>query len=78
MQAGGPTPTGDVVVDWSDDGGFSWGGGPRTLNAGTSIQTRKRVFTTRLGSFRERVFRLTTQKRTIIYGVDADISAGAH
>ncbi len=78
MQSGGPTPTGDVVLDWSDDSGFSWGGGPRTLNAGTAIMTRKRVFTTRLGSFRQRVFRLTAQKRTTIYAVDADLSAGAH
>lgn len=77
MQSGGPTPTGDVVLDWSNDGGFSFWP-PRALNAGTAIQTRKRVFTTRLGSFRQRVFRLTMQQRATIYAADADLTAGAH
>lgn len=66
-----------VILDWSDDGGFTWTGGPRTMETGTPGQRRKRVFTTRLGSFRQRVFRLTTYGIVTIFAVDADISGGA-
>jgi hypothetical protein len=37
-------------------------------------QTRKRVFTTRLGSFHQRVLRLTRQGSLTLYAVDADIT----
>jgi hypothetical protein len=46
--------------------------------ADNSGHYRKRVFTTRLGSFRQRMFRLSMYGHTVIYGVDADISGGAH
>jgi hypothetical protein len=77
MEVGGGFPAGDVMLEWSDDGGFSWTGGPRVMNAGTQYQTRKRVYTTRLGSFRQRVFRVTTHGTTTLYAVDADIVSGA-
>jgi hypothetical protein len=77
MEVGGATPAGDVTLDWSNDGGVTWTGGPRVMNAGTLSQTRKRVFTTRLGSFRERVFRLTAMHRMTVYAVDVDITPGA-
>jgi hypothetical protein len=38
---------------------------------------RQRVFTTRLGSFRQRVFRLTLSGAATIYAVDAEITTGA-
>jgi len=74
MEVGGTTSPGDVVVDWSDDGGFTWSGGPRTMNAGTTGERRKRVYTTRLGSFRQRVFRITVRGHATLYAVDAAIS----
>jgi hypothetical protein len=46
------------------------------MNAGTATQTRKRVYTTRLGSFRNRVFRLTAQHAMSIYALDCDIVVG--
>jgi hypothetical protein len=35
------------------------------------------VFTTRLGSFRQRVFRITATGWVTLYGVDAYITGGA-
>ena len=67
-----------VVLDWSDDGGITWDGGPRTMAVGSSSNYRTRVYTTRLGSFRQRVFRLTAQHALSVYAVDADIVVGAH
>jgi hypothetical protein len=67
-----------VTLDWSDDGGYTFQGGPRTLRAGIRTgRTRTRVYTTRLGSFRERVFRLTMSGMTTIFAADADITAAA-
>jgi len=68
----------NVVLDWSDDGGITWDGGPRTMLVGSSSNYRTRVYTTRLGSFRQRVFRLTAQHALSIYALDADIVVGAH
>ena len=76
MEVGGPLSPGDLTLDWSDDGCVTWKGG-RTLNAGTVAETRKRVFTTRLGSFRQRVFRLTARGHVTIYAADADFSPGS-
>ena len=76
MESGGLLAPGDVTLDWSDDGGINWTGGPRTMNAGTTTQTRKRVFTTRLGSFRQRVFRFSVRGHGTFYAVDADLSGG--
>lgn len=67
-----------VTLDWSDDGGFIWNGGPRVMTAMLgAFNRRQRVFTTRLGSFHQRVFRLTFRGACTIYGMDADISPGA-
>ena len=71
----GGDPTDNLTLDWSDDGGHSYSGGPRALSAGTS--PRKRVFTTRLGSFRQRAFRLSTTGKPVLYAIDADITPGA-
>jgi hypothetical protein len=76
MQVGSsPLAPGTVTLDWSDDGGITWSGGPRVMALGPGLRTR--VFTTRLGSFRQRVFRLTSQGRSTLYDVSADIAAGA-
>jgi hypothetical protein len=75
MEVGTAGSAGDpLTVDWSDDGGITWNGGPRPMDAGSVGQTRKRVFTTRLGSFHQLVLRLTRQGSLTLYAVDADIS----
>ena len=71
-------PATDVVLTWSDDGGRMFGGGPRVMSGADVQAQRRRLTTNRLGSFRERVFRIETHGRTSIYAVDADVSAGAH
>ena len=76
METGGPNTPGSVTLEWSDDGARTWG--PlRTMSAGAPAETRHRVYTTRLGSFRQRAFRFTTHGLSTFYAVDADISAGA-
>jgi hypothetical protein len=45
---------------------------------GSASNYRVRVYATRLGSFRQRVFRLTAQHAFSVYAVDADIVVGAH
>jgi len=75
MEVGGAATPGNVVLDWSDDGSRTWGP-TRTLSAGAPSELRKRVFTTRLGSFRQRTFRLTTHGLSRFYAIDADIQAG--
>lgn len=64
---------GDISLDWSDDGGQTFGGGPRSLTA-SPAGFRGRVVTTRLGSFRQRVFRVSAPHPMTIYAVDADIT----
>jgi hypothetical protein len=76
MEVGGATVAGPVDLDWSDDGARNWKPA-RTLETGVSGETRKRVFTTRLGSFRQRTFRLTSHGLTRWYAFDADIAPGA-
>jgi hypothetical protein len=71
------TGTGDVTLDWTDVGSQFWNGGPRTMNAGAFYGDRHRVFTTRLGSFRQRTYRITTHGATTLYAVDADTVGGA-
>lgn len=73
MEVGTPASLEDVTLTWSDDGGLNYNGGPRTLKAGTSGQTRKRMYTTRLGSFHQRVFKLSVPGTATFYAVDADI-----
>jgi hypothetical protein len=77
MELGQPRNPAAVQLEWSDDGGYTWVPG-RIMTADNSGRYRKRVFTTRLGSFRQRTFRLVMQGHTVIYGVDADITGGAH
>ena len=77
MESGGANSPGDVLLQWSDDGSRTWNAG-RVMSAGTADELRKRVFTTRLGSFRQRTFRLVTHGLTRWYAVDADIAPGAN
>ena len=77
METGGAYSPGQVTLDWSDDGGWTFAGGPRAANTGTASQYSQRVFWTRLGSFRQRVLRLTLKGTTTLYAADADIGAGA-
>lgn len=77
MDPGIPASPGSLVLDWSDDGGNTWNGGPRTLNTGADFNHRRRVFTTRMGSFRQRVYRLTGNGPATLYGIDADIQGGS-
>jgi hypothetical protein len=71
-----PLYTDDVTLEWSDDGGITWGPS-RPLLPTTVASPRRRVYTTRLGSFRQRVFRVSSTASWTLYSVDADISAGA-
>jgi hypothetical protein len=77
MECGGTFSPGDITLDWSDDGGRNWTGGPRVMNAGRAEETRKRVYTTRLGSFRQRMFRISAQGWSTLFAADADITPGA-
>lgn len=78
MQVGdGATPA-EVSLTWSDDGGFTWNGGPRTLSTGPVGDRRHRVYATRLGSFRQRVYRIQISRHATLYAVDADITPGSH
>jgi hypothetical protein len=76
MESGGPNTPGPVYLDWSDDGSRTFRTPARVMSAGGPTDYRHRVYTTRLGSFRQRSFRLTTNGLTRVYGVDADIVAG--
>ena len=77
MESGGANSPGDVLLQWSDDGSRTWNAG-RVMSAGTADELRKRVFTTRLGSFRQRTFRITSHGLSRYYAVDADIAPGAN
>jgi hypothetical protein len=72
----GTALAGPVTLDWSDDGGTTFSAA-RILSVGPYGQLRRRVFTTRLGSFRQRVFRIETTAASTIYAIDADLSGGA-
>jgi hypothetical protein len=73
MEVGTADAPGTVTLDWSDDGGVNYNGGPRALSTGAAGATKTRVATTRLGSFRQRVLRLTAMSPMTIYAVDADV-----
>ena len=77
MESGGAQSPGPVVLNWSDDGARTFNVG-RTMSAGVPGDYRHRVFTTRLGSFRQRTFRLTTHGLSRFYSADADIQPGAN
>jgi len=74
MESGGAQSPGPVHLEWSDDGARTWKA-PRTMSAGAPGDYTHRVYTTRLGSFRQRTFRLTTHGGVVrYYAMDADIS----
>jgi hypothetical protein len=75
MDVGTPATEGPIYLEWSDDGGTTWTT-RRTMSAGAVGQRRKRVVATRLGSFRQRVFRVTSPKFPTLFGVDADVAPG--
>jgi hypothetical protein len=76
---GGHVSAGRLKLEWSDDGGRTFTG-ERWLNTGTPVRPspdlRLRVATTRLGSYRQRVYRITTWGQGALYAVDADIVGG--
>ena len=74
MEVGAHT-LGPVVLEWSDDGSRTWSA-LRSMTAPAVGDNRHRVFTTRLGSFRQRTFRITTIGLARFYAVDADITSG--
>jgi hypothetical protein len=76
MEVGGANTPYTVSLDWSDDGARNWKPA-RIMSAGQPDELRKRVFTTRLGSFRQRTFRISSHGVTTLYGMAADISPGA-
>jgi hypothetical protein len=76
METGGAVPPGTITLDWSDDGGNNFTGGPRAMSGGAPSEFRRRVYATRLGSFRERMFRMSANAKVTVYAVDADIVAG--
>lgn len=76
MDTGSPRIPASVFLEWSDDGGTTWKGG-RTLALDSVPDGHWRVCTTRLGSFRQRILRLTAQGQATFYAVDADITAPA-
>jgi hypothetical protein len=68
-----------VVLDWSDDGGWNWSN-PRIISAGQLGQTAWRVRATRLGSTRrnsglDRIFRLSSTDPfpVCLIGADLDV-----
>jgi hypothetical protein len=73
MEVGAAAP-GTILIEWSNDGGFTF---PlsRTVNTGVFSQRKVRAVTTRLGSFRQRVLRITAVGHTTIYAIDADVTA---
>jgi hypothetical protein len=77
MGQGSATSVAPMTLEWSDDGGINWNAS-RSLPTAPAGQTRFRTATTRLGSFRQRVFRLTMMGSPTLYGVDVDITAGTH
>lgn len=73
MEVGTALSSGNVTLEWSDDGGTNWNGS-RTLTPSGAIALRQRVVATRMGSFRQRVYRVTGTGRPTYYAVDGDIT----
>lgn len=73
MEVGTPGLPASLLLEWSDDGGINWNGS-RTIGTAALLSTRGRVYTTRLGSFRQRVFRITAPGHCTFYAVDADLT----
>jgi hypothetical protein len=72
MESGGSASPGAVQLEWSDDGARTWKAS-RTMNAGAPGDYTHRVYTTRLGAFRQRTFRITTHGVTRLFSVDAEL-----
>lgn len=70
-----------VMLDWSNDGGHTWSS-EVFASIGKKIggigQFKTRVFWNRLGSFRDRVFRMkiTDPVKVVILGAEIDIESG--
>ena len=75
MQTGISGQANPLLLSWSDDGGYTYKS-PRQLDTGNTGQVRKRIYATRLGSFRQRIIRLAGSGPMTIFGVDADVGAG--
>lgn len=78
MEVGTVHSPDSILLEWSDDGGITYTGSRAMTVGGASGNYRRRVYTTRLGSFRNRTFRLTSQQAMSVYAIDCDIVAGAH
>lgn len=71
MEPGGNASDLDVTLSWSDDGGYNFTSGlARSMGASGARSTR--VFWSRLGKFRQRVFKFTFEagSRVRVYGAD--------
>jgi hypothetical protein len=77
MEVGGPQTPGQVLLDWSDDGARTYRSPQRAMSSGVVGDTKHRVYTTRLGSFRQRTFRLQCHGLVRWYAADADIVGGS-
>ena len=68
-----------MYLDWSDDGGHTWSM-RRELSMGAMAKRLIQVSATRLGSSRDRVFRLSGSEpvRTVILGAYIDAAEAAH
>lgn len=75
MEVGSEHAPRNVLLEWSDNGGWTWTGS-RLMDAGAWNAVTKRVYATRLGSFRTRMFRLTMSGMPTVYGFDADLAPG--
>jgi hypothetical protein len=74
MEVGTIESNAQVLVQWSDDGGNTWSAG-RNLSPGAIGAFRTRMYTWRLGSFHQRMFRFTTTSGApTFYAVDASIT----
>lgn len=72
LQQDGNAPVPQAVLDWSDDGGASWSN-QHSVSLGKIGQKKARAIWRRLGSSRERVFRVTITDDCQVSMIDAYI-----
>ncbi len=70
-----------IMLDWSDDGGYSWSNealGSLGVSTGPIGDRKRRVKWNRLGSYRDRVFRVkvTDPVETIFLSADIEVKVG--
>lgn len=67
----------EVVLEWSDDGGHTWKGA-RQMSIGKIGEYKKRAIARRLGSARDRVYRVTITDpvKTVLIGAELDVEGG--